>query len=262
MTRSGMACGQRAHHHVGDALAGLQAAVDRGGVRAVQDAALGRGDAERPRQAGIGRNAGIEHRLHDVVDGREQRGVGHVDAGAHLVRRVEGERHGIALHRHLDGERQELRHLLVVEHVLEAPGAVGHGGDGGAHLALGVVHQRLAGAQHRRACRTSRRAPGSAARRRGWPPSARAGRTGARAAPGSSAGSGPARRPAARRRGRAAPAGCAGPPGRYGHGRGRRSRHGGRGSPSRRPSFRRRRPARPARCRAGACRRPRRHRCR
>ena len=97
----------------------------------------------------LGGMPGIEHRLHDVVGRGEQRRVGHVDAGAHLFRRVEGKRQGIALDRDLDGERQQPRHLLVVEHVLEAPGAVGHGGDGCAHLALGVVHQRLARLQHR-----------------------------------------------------------------------------------------------------------------
>ncbi len=140
--------GKCAHHQVGDALAGLQPAIDRRGVGAVEDAALARSDPERPRQPGIGRDRRIEHRLHDVVDGREQRGVGHVDAGAHLVRRVEGECHRIALHRHLDGQRQVALDLLVVEHVLEAPGAVGHGRDRGAHLALGVVHQRRAGPQH------------------------------------------------------------------------------------------------------------------
>ncbi len=107
------------------------------------------GDAERPRQAGVGRDGGIDHRLHDVVGGGEQRRVGHVDAGAHLLGGVEAERHGIALHGDLDRERQQARHLLVVEHVLEAPGAVGHGGDGRAHLALGIVHQRLARLQHR-----------------------------------------------------------------------------------------------------------------
>ena len=149
MTRSGTGLRQRAQDHVGDALAGLQAAVDRGGRQAVQDAALGRGDLQRPRQAGVGRDARVEHRLHDVVGRGEQRGVGHVDAGAHLLGRVEGERHLLALHRHLDGHRQQARHLLVVEHVLEAPGAVGHGGDGRAHLALGVVHQRRARLQHR-----------------------------------------------------------------------------------------------------------------
>ena len=59
--------------------------------------------------------------------------------------------HRIARDRDLDRDRQQRPPIsAIVEHVLEAVGAVGHGGDAGAHLALGVVQQRLAGREHRR----------------------------------------------------------------------------------------------------------------
>ena len=220
---------QRAVDQVDDALAGRDAAVDRGRMRAVEDRAFGRGDGQRPREAGIRQDGRIDHRLDRVIDGREQRRVGHVDAGAHLRRAFEVQPHLVAGDRDGHRDRQHAVDLRIVEDVVEAVDAVRDRGDAGAHLALGVVLQRLAGGEHGVACRIWRTAPGSAARRAGWPPSARAGPTGARAAPGSSAGSGRARPSAARRRGRAGSAGCAGLPDRCGRGRDRRSRRGARG---------------------------------
>ena len=74
----------------------------------------------------------------------------HVDAGAHLRRAVEVQPHLVACDRDRDGDRQHPVDLRIVEHVLEAIGAVRDRGDAGAHLALGIVEQRLAGREHDR----------------------------------------------------------------------------------------------------------------
>jgi hypothetical protein len=49
-----------------------------------------------------------------------------------------------------DGDRQHPVDLRIVEHILEAIGAVGHRGNAGAHLAFGIIEQRLAGGEHHR----------------------------------------------------------------------------------------------------------------
>ena len=99
MTRSGTACASAPMDQVDDALAGRDAAVHGGRMHAVDDRALRRRDGQRPCEAGIRQDGRIDHRLDGVIDGRQQRRVGHVDAGAHLRRAVEMQPHLVARHR-------------------------------------------------------------------------------------------------------------------------------------------------------------------
>ena len=137
-------------------------------MQAVEDAALAaRSTSSGRARPALGGMVGIDHRLHHVVVGGEQRRVGHVDAGAHL-RRARRSASDISSPFTVisTASGSVAVDLLVVEHVLEALGAVGDRGDAGAHLALGVVHAAPRRPPARCRCRTWRTAPGSAARRR------------------------------------------------------------------------------------------------
>ena len=133
---------------VDHALARADAAVHRGGMHAIDHAALGRRHGNRAGEPGIGQHGRVDHRLDRVIHGRKQRRVGHVDAGAELRRGVEIEPHLLAVDGDGDAEIEFAVEFRPVIAVGEAVGAVRDGGDAGAHLALGVILQRPAGGEH------------------------------------------------------------------------------------------------------------------
>ena len=158
MTRSGIACASAPCTRSTTRWQVCRRAVDRRGMRAVEDRALA---APRPRAAAPARHSagssGSTHRLDGVIDGREQRGVDHVDAGAHLRRaRRNASDIVIALHRHLDGERQVARRSPRLSNPSsKRVGAVGDGGDRRrASCARHSPCSAVAGRQHDVARRT------------------------------------------------------------------------------------------------------------
>ena len=226
---------------------------------------------QRTGQPGVGQDGRVHQRLDRVVHAAEQRRVGHVQPGAHLVRALEREVHLVAAHLDRGREAQLAVDLRIVVPVLEGVVPVRDGGDPRPHLALGIVQQRRTGGQHGGGAVLGAQRLGA----RDPQPVRRHLRAQIRQAL--------ARHLAVQqdqllhvglqhpRRDTGGSAGCAGPPGRCARGRGPRSRRGGRGSPPRRRSRRvrwaarrpaRRTPVRPIRCPAGGCRRPRRRRCR
>ncbi len=162
ITRVGHGLRQGAVHQVDDALAGPDPQIDRGGMLAIEDRALGRRHRDRPRQPGIRQDGRVDDGLDGVIDGGEQRRVDHVEAGADLRRALEMQVDLLPADPDLDREGQVAVERRIVEPVGEAVGAVGDGGDPGAHLALGIVQELLAGRAAPRRARTSRTAPSCA----------------------------------------------------------------------------------------------------
>ncbi len=140
--------GQRAQDQIGDPLTGLYPPIDRRRMGAVQDRAVGRRHVDGTGQPGIGQNAGVDHRFHNVIDRRQQRRARHVDGGADLRRGFERQGQRIACHRQGDGQGDRIVEIEIVEHILEPPAPIGQGSDTRAHLALGIIQQRLARGQH------------------------------------------------------------------------------------------------------------------
>ena len=143
--------GERAHHHVGDAVRDLVVGVDDGrGELGVDDRALRRLDLDGAPAAGVGRDqaVGIDRHLEAAEDARRADRQRRVDGALHLrVGAGEVDQHAVARlgDAHADPERGVLAvgvvgDAVAVAEVLEVALAVGQIGQRGAHQPLGIVH--------------------------------------------------------------------------------------------------------------------------
>ena len=229
MIRSGIAGRERAVDQVDHALARLGARVDGGRRHAVEHRPARGRDVDRAEEPGVGGDRRIDQRLDRVVHRRQQRGPDEVEPGAHLGRAARSRAH-------ISSPRTAIldpKHLLVgdlvgVEAILDLVDAGRDGGDAGARHPLRVVEQRVARRQHEGAAvLLAQRLEALHAEP-------------VRRHLGAQVVQALVRHLAVEqdqvehvlldraRPGRAAPAGCAAPPGRCGHGRDRRSRRGAR----------------------------------